>query len=594
MYELIEDLKFNIVIAESIRSGGEPSSTLIIKHLNRNASELLGYKIEELKGKSLDVIAVPEYQAGFWESALNKISDNKLSNTFECELIKRNDSRIPVLISLSPWANTTDGSDDIVLFIQDISNKKEHEKTLSMMFKAVEESASAVMITDAKSLIEYVNPKFIEMTGYSEQELLGKSPKILKSGGTSPEQYQAMWKMLLETGEWHGEIKDRKKNGEDYWVYESISAIRNSRGGITHFLSVEEDISKRKQAESALLKSEERFRQMAEMTGEWLWEQDPKGFYSYCSTAVNEILGFSPEEIIGKHYTAFLTPQDKELQQPYSSLLTPFYALTNRHLHKNGHEIFTESTGLPLKDATGKVIKWRGVDRDITARKHFEDALIESEKRKRLIVESALNAIIIMDSYGIITDWNRQAEKLFGWSSADAVGNRLEDLIIPPRFREAHRKGLENFLRSGRSVILNKLVEQIAVRKDGSEFPVELSISPLKLGHSYIFSGFIHDITARKEAEKRFRHAEVNLAIARNEMKIAHHIQSSLLPSSPLQSEYFEIQGFCVPADQVGGHADIERAVIPAGEDVDAGEALSHRRYGVPPGGPRHKAGVTG
>lgn len=307
------------------------------------------------------------------------------------------------------------------------------------------------------------------------------------------------------------------------------------------------------EVESALKESEERFRQMAEMTGEWLWEQDPQGYYIYSSAAVKQILGFSPSEVIGKHYTAFLTPQDQAEQQSYSSSHQPFYALINHYRHQDGHPVITESTGLPIINAEGKLIKWRGVDRDITARKHFQDALIESEKRTRLIIESSLSAIVIMDSYGLITDWNNQAEKMFGWSRNEAIGQPLDDLIIPLRFRNAHRQGLRHFLNTGIGPLLNTRIEHVAMRRGGSEFPVEFSISPLKLGNAYIFSGFIHEITARKAAEQQIRQAEVNLAITQSEMKIAQRIQASLSPSLPIKSEYFEVTGYCLPADQVGG-----------------------------------------
>ena len=305
--------------------------------------------------------------------------------------------------------------------------------------------------------------------------------------------------------------------------------------------------------ESALRESEERFRQMAEMTGEWLWEQDPRGYYSYSSNAVNQILGFSPKDVIGKHYTEFLTSQDKAKQQRYAISHMPFYALTNHYQHKDGHPVYTESTGLPIVNADGQLLKWRGVDRDITARKHFQDALIDSEKRTRLVIENSLNAIVIMDSYDIITDWNGHAEKMFGWSRGEAVGQRLDDLIIPARLRKAHRQGLHYFLRTGTGPLLNQLTEQVAVRRDGTEFPVEISISPLKLGNAYIFSGFIHEITARKAAEQKIRQAEVDLAIAQSEIKIAQRIQASLSPSAPIKSAHFEVVGHCLPAAQVGG-----------------------------------------
>ncbi len=306
-------------------------------------------------------------------------------------------------------------------------------------------------------------------------------------------------------------------------------------------------------AESALAESEERFRQMADMAGEWLWEQDPEGYYSYSSAAVMQILGFSPDEVIGKHYTEFLAPQDQADQQGYATSRRPFYGLLSHYQHKNGRSILTESTGLPIINADGKLLKWRGVDRDITDQQHFQDALIDSEKRARLIIESSLSAIVIMDAYGIVNDWNHQAEKMFGWTKEQAIGQRLDELIIPARQRVAHRQGLEHYLRTGSGPLLNQLIEQTALRRDGSEFPVELSISPLKLGNSYIFSGFIHDISTRKASEQQIRQAQINMAITQNEIKIAQRIQASLSPSAPITSSHFEVTGFCLPADQIGG-----------------------------------------
>lgn len=434
-----------------------------------------------------------------------------------------------------------------------IKNPEQKHKELLIMQTAVEQSASAVLITDSTGTIEYVNPKFIELTGYSAEELIGHNPKILQTENTSAELYKEMWQNLLELGEWQGELQNKKKNGEIYWAHECISVVKNDAGKITNFLAVEEDITQRKHVENALIESEERFRQMAEMTGEWLWEQDPKGIYIYSSTAVNTILGISPEEIVGRHYSELLTAEDKTDLVINSTMCKPFYALCNHYRHKNGQLVITESTGLPIINSDGELIKWRGVDRDITAQTHYQDALIDSEKRTRLIIESALNAIIIMDSYGMIIDWNHHAEKMFGWSKQEAIGLRLEELIIPQRFRKQHQQGLEHYLRSGKGPILNKLLEQTAVRRDGSEFPVELSIAPLKLGNAFIFSGFIHDITARKQREQDIRQAQVNLAYAQSEMDIARRIQSSLFPSESIKTDDFEIMGFCLPADQVGG-----------------------------------------
>jgi PAS domain S-box-containing protein len=142
---------------------------------------------------------------------------------------------------------------------------------------------------------------------------------------------------------------------------------------------------------------------------------------------------------------------------------------------------------------------------------------------------------------------------MFGWSRDEAIGKRLDELIIPLRFRDAHRLGLKLFLNTGIGPQLNQLLEYVAIRRDGSEFPVEFSVAPLKLGNAYIFSGFIHEITARKAAEQKILEAQVKLAIAQSEINIAQRIQASLSPSAPIKSGHFEIIGYCLPADQVGG-----------------------------------------
>ena len=477
-----------IVIIEILRASRVSSGTIQIKHLNNSAATLFGYTKEELIDQPLELVLASDAQTELLKACVRRMESNE-TDTLQCELINKAGSPVSVTITCLPLSLRDEGN-YVVLAIQRNTEARPTEETRSMMQMVVEQSASAVVITDPDGRIEYVNPKFSELTGYSAIELLGKNPRILQSGKTSPEEYQAMWELLYETGEWKGEIKNTKKDGEFYWAYENISAIKNSQGEISHFLAIEEDITKRKQVEFALKESEQRFRQMAEMTGEWLWEQNPEGYYIYCSAAVKNIIGLGPDEVIGKHYTELLMHKDQQI----ITTQKPFYALINHYRHINGQHILAESTGLPIEDATGRLIKWRGVDRDITARKRSEDALIDSEKRYRLIIESALNSIIIMDSYGIISDWNHHAEKMFGWSRKEAIGQRVDELIIPPRFRKEHRQGLELFLHSGQGLILNKLIEHTGMRRDGSEFPVELSVSPLKLGNSYIFSGFIQNI----------------------------------------------------------------------------------------------------
>lgn len=138
-----------------------------------------------------------------------------------------------------------------------------------------------------------------------------------------------------------------------------------------------------------------------------------------------------------------------------------------------------------------------------------EAALLQSQERTRAIVETALDALVTIDASGIVTDWNGQASAIFGWSREEALGQRLSDLIIPARDRETHERGMRQYLASGDAHILNRRIEVPALRRSGEEFPVELAISPVRVGGTIFFSAFIRDITDRREAETKIRESEV-------------------------------------------------------------------------------------
>ncbi len=137
-----------------------------------------------------------------------------------------------------------------------------------------------------------------------------------------------------------------------------------------------------------------------------------------------------------------------------------------------------------------------------------ERQLSESEERVRLIVEHALDAVVMMNADGAIIDWNPQAVEIFGWSRDEALGRKVVDLIIPEHLREAHRQGLAGFHSTGRGRILNQRIESTAIRRDGREFPVELTVTPVRSGESCIFSAFLRDITERKHSRERIEASE--------------------------------------------------------------------------------------
>jgi len=142
-----------------------------------------------------------------------------------------------------------------VITFMDITKRTEANKSLIKLSKAVENSPASVVITDLNGTIEYVNPRFTEVTGYTAQEAIGQNPRILKSGEFSPKFYEKLWKGILAGDVWQGEFHNKKKNGEDYFEAASISPIRDENGVVTHFVAVKEDITDRKRTEQELKKS---------------------------------------------------------------------------------------------------------------------------------------------------------------------------------------------------------------------------------------------------------------------------------------------------------------------------------------------------
>jgi len=192
-----------------------------------------------------------------------------------------------------------------------------------------------------------------------------------------------------------------------------------------------------------------------------------------------------------------------------------------------------ECWSAPVFDAAGRVVWAIVAFSDTTERKRAETELRSSEERARLIVDAAYDAFVAIDSDSVITAWNRQAETVFGWSREEAIGQRLVETIIPPQYRDAHRRGLAHFLATGEGPVLGRAIEITALRRSGEEFPVELAIWPLRLGDRHSFNAFLRDITERRRAEEELRRAKAaaeaaNYAKSDFLAKMSHELRTPL------------------------------------------------------------------
>jgi len=145
------------------------------------------------------------------------------------------------------------------------------------------------------------------------------------------------------------------------------------------------------------------------------------------------------------------------------------------------------------------------LEKETKERRKVEKALRTSEELSRSIIETANDSFIAIDEKGLIIEWNKKAEDMFGWKRADVSGKVLSQIIIPEKFREAHERGLKHYLDTGEGPVLGKTIELEALRKEGKEFPIEITIWPLKIKGVFQFNAFIRDITNRKASEKKLR-----------------------------------------------------------------------------------------
>ncbi len=264
---------------------------------------------------------------------------------------------------------------------------------------------------------------------YSTGDLIGRPVDLIIFDAISLESFlKAVGEARSgSTGTKERQVDFKTSRGEKYSLGLSVSTMYRADGSDS-IICIARDTAVLESAKRALLESEERFGQVASMTGEWLWEQDASGRYIYSSAAVENILGLQPEQVLGKRYMDLFAncPRSEFIPELYEpgKITTPFFHLLNYYRHLDGSQVVCESSGVPIIDPNGKLIKWRGVDRDVTA---------------------------------------------------------------------------------------------------------------------------------RRRAEEENRKAQVKLAIANNEMKIARKIQESLLPSVPLIMPGLRVQGYCLPATQVGG-----------------------------------------
>ena len=287
-------------------------------------------------------------------------------------------------------------------------------------------------------------------------------------------------------------------------------------------------------AGQALALSNQQFNVLSDQLPQIVWTANPEGKIDYRNQRWHEYTGISVYQLLPEFMVSIVHPEDQEraFESWKESIATGSQFNCEYRLRTAlGEYRWQLCRALPLKDDQGVITKWFGSATDIhEQRKGTEELeriidirtkeIKRSETHLRAVLNAAFTAIVEIDEKGNILEWNPCAEATFGWTRAEVLGKPVSDTIIPERFRAAHKKGMERFKLTQVGTVINQRLELMSLRKNGEEFPIEISINPVKIDDAFTFTAFIADISERKANEAALQKSDErfqNVARATND-----------------------------------------------------------------------------
>jgi PAS domain S-box-containing protein len=359
------------------------------------------------------------------------------------------------------------------------------------------DSPVGMAISGFDSRFLMVNASFCKMLGRKEEDFTLLTFRDVTHPDDLDQSAEGVQELVAgTTQEFRTEKRYVRPNGDVVWGKLTLSISRDMDGQFLHFLAMIEDVTARKAAELAVKESEERYRHLVDSSSDWVWEVDSAGVYTYASPRVRDVLGYEPEEIVGKDPFDLMTPEEAERVGPiFASIVAEqreFRGLVNTNVHKNGHLVVQETNGVPWFDEKGRFGGYRGMDRDITQRSRAEETLqssLKTQRRLAAVVEASSDAIFWASIDAVIQSWNAGAERMFGYTAEEIVGRPVA-VLVPHENRhmiEDHRPALE------RGQPMN-LPEAEVVRKDGQRLVVNVKGFPVIDSDEAILAVFIREV----------------------------------------------------------------------------------------------------
>ena len=518
--------------------------------------ELYGYsQPKELIGKNMTDLLSTDSLKVFQEKI--PLLQALKATEGEIQIVRPDGSVVDVWRKGIPLTDVDGSFSGILSYDRDISKRVRMETEVKKLYQAVEQSANAVIITDLDGIIEYANPKFLEVSGYSMEEVLGENPSMLKSGEHSDAYYQNLWETINAGQEWRGELCNKDKDGMLYWEQTSIAPVFNTSGEITNFISIKENITQQIYIERALQKSyRELEKKVEERTGELAKinevlrieiierkqveealkaskkfaeniietantliitlnaEANIKTFNKYAE----ELTGYKKAEVIGKNWFDLFIPQrDKAaiqdiFQEVFKTNLDASQS-ENYILLKDGQERLISWRNNILLSTLGNISGILSIGMDITERMQAEEALHESETRYRLLAENTSDFVWVTDLGSLaLTYASPSVEGMLGFSPDEIISRPLAERLPPDSVKKVWQILEEELAQniSGGDLGRTRVIEAEMIHKYGHTIWIETTARFLydEEGKPSGLMGAARDITERKKAREKLYESE--------------------------------------------------------------------------------------
>jgi PAS domain S-box-containing protein len=336
----------------------------------------------------------------------------------------------------------------------EVVERQQVEEYLRLQTTAVRAAANGIVITDRQGNIQWCNPAFTQMTGYTAEEVLGQNLRLLQSDQQTPEFYRHHWETILTGGGWRGEMVNRRKDGNLYVEEQTITPVPNERGEITHFVAIKQDVTDRRRAEEALRQNEAMLRAVLETLPAGVWILDKRGQIVLGNPAAQAI--WAGERYVGiDQYGEYkgwwldtgklIEPGEWAAARAITKGETSLDEQVEIECFDGTYKIILNSA-MPIRDAQQEIVGAIIVNQDITERKRAEEAIRLANAYNRSLIEASLDPLVTIGPDGRITDVNAATEQVTGYSRLNLIGTDFSDYFTEP---EKARAGYQRVFREG-------------------------------------------------------------------------------------------------------------------------------------------------